>query len=441
MTPHTARPAPRATTRVCKTPIALLKNAISLSSLKTVGGASAPPGLLVLSGKGRPPPRMASPPVGMPVRLSFSDSFITDGSCPARWEECPGNRESLRIRGALRSFVRLDHFKFVFGFQPQTVVEELLDVKAVLLVSVRRVLEIGVLGQVVLVRQKRPHAPQLEDALAAVQHRKLVHGRKLMAEFLEVLAVGFLAALADARVVAVYGLLAQGGGKLFQGGRLRAAEENTGVAVADDGVGVVLVDGLELALRLKHQTRRDFPAADGRHQLFQVGYLPDVGALVNQAAHMDREAPVVHIICFLAQQIEKLAVYHGDQEVKGAVRVAHDEEQRRFPVPQSVQLQLVIPGDLPQLLDVKGRKAGAAGDEDALGRLAVSFQVHLEAGGYFLHKNFRICNRHKQGELVPTRNFLNLFFTNPTSKTLVGLRPNPIFRTKSCWLCVLADTE
>ncbi len=43
----------------------------------------------------------------------------------------------------------------------------------------------------------------------------------------------------------------------------------------------------------------------------------------------------------------------------------------------------------------------------------VSFQVQLEADGYFhnlkrtviLHKNFRICNRRKQGELVPTGNF------------------------------------
>ena len=32
-------------------------------------------------------------------------------------------------------------------------------------------------------------------------------------------------------------------------------------------------------------------------------------------------------------------------------------------------------------------------------------------------------------------------FTNPTSKALVGLRPNPIFRTKLRWLHVSADTE
>ena len=32
-------------------------------------------------------------------------------------------------------------------------------------------------------------------------------------------------------------------------------------------------------------------------------------------------------------------------------------------------------------------------------------------------------------------------FTNPTSKTIVGLRPNPIFSTKLRRLCILADDE
>ena len=64
--PHTPRPAPSATTRVCKTPIALLKNAMTLSSLKTVSGAFAPPGSWngFDGTKGRPPPRTVSPPVG-----------------------------------------------------------------------------------------------------------------------------------------------------------------------------------------------------------------------------------------------------------------------------------------------------------------------------------------------------------------------------------------
>ena len=30
-------------------------------------------------------------------------------------------------------------------------------------------------------------------------------------------------------------------------------------------------------------------------------------------------------------------------------------------------------------------------------------------------------------------------FSNPTSKTLVGLRPNPTFSTKLCWMCILSS--
>ena len=71
---------------------------------------------------------------------------------------------------------------------------------------------------------------------------------------------------------------------------------------------------------------------------------------------MDREPPAVHIVRLFAQQIEQLGVAEGDQEIEGVVRIAHDKEQRRFPVPQGVQLQLVIGRDLPQLRNVKGRK-------------------------------------------------------------------------------------
>jgi hypothetical protein len=59
--------------------------------------------------------------------------------------------------------------------------------------------------------------------------------------------------------------------------------------------------------------------------------------------------------------------------------------------------------------------------ENHFANQTVRFQVQLEADGYFsARKIFRICNRRKQGELVPTRNFLNLFFTNPASKHLLG---------------------
>ena len=103
---------------------------------------------------------------------------------------------------------------------------------------------------------------------------------------------------------------------------------------------------------------------------FQIGDLPDVGALVDQAADMDRQLTAVHIIGFVAEQIEKLGVDHGNQEVKGAVRIAHDKEQRRFPVTQLVQFQLIVHGGIPDFLNIEGCEPGTAGNKNRLGRFA-----------------------------------------------------------------------
>ena len=47
---------------------------------------------------------------------------------------------------------------------------------------------------------------------------------------------------------------------------------------------------------------------------------------------------------------------------------------------------------------------------------------------FFCSENFRVCIRSKQGEPVPSRNFWIRFYKS-SFKTLVGLRPNPIFST------------
>ena len=85
---------------------------------------------------------------------------------------------------------------------------------------------------------------------------------------------------------------------------------------------------------------------------------------------MDGQPSAVMVICLFTQEIEKLGVDQRDQEVKGAVGVRHDEEQRRLPVSQRVQLQLVVGRDVPQFLDVKGRQSGTAGNQDGFGGLA-----------------------------------------------------------------------
>ena len=60
-------------------------------------------------------------------------------------------------------------------------VQELLDIEGVLGVIVGGELVVGVLGQVVLVAQKRAHAPQLQDALAAIQNCQLIPAHKFFA--------------------------------------------------------------------------------------------------------------------------------------------------------------------------------------------------------------------------------------------------------------------
>ena len=69
---------------------------------------------------------------------------------------------------------------------------------------------------------------------------------------------------------------------------------------------------------------------------------------------MDGQLAAVHIIRFVAQKVEELGVDHADEEVEGAVRVRHDEEQRRFLIAQRVQLQLIVHSEVTQLLDVEG---------------------------------------------------------------------------------------
>ena len=69
---------------------------------------------------------------------------------------------------------------------------------------------------------------------------------------------------------------------------------------------------------------------------------------------MDGQFAAVHIICLVAKQVEKLGVDHANEEVEGAVRIAHDEEQCRFLIAQCIQRQLIVHGEVTQFLDVEG---------------------------------------------------------------------------------------
>ena len=78
------------------------------------------------------------------------------------------------------------------------------------------------------------------------------------------------------RLNVINGLLSQNSRQLFQSCWLFASQEDGSIHIADDGIGIIFVNCLELALCLQHQTGRDFTASDGGHQLFQLRNLPDV---------------------------------------------------------------------------------------------------------------------------------------------------------------------
>ena len=255
----------------------------------------------------------------------------------------------------------------LIGLEFQPCGQECFNVKSVLVIRVGSVLEIGVLGNVVLIRKERTHATQLEDALVSVHRRKLILAHQLFPQFLIVERVGGFPATALSGVVGVDGFLAQHGSQLLEGGWLLTAQENGSIHVADDGICIVLIDRLELTLRLQHQTGGDLTASDGGDQLFQTRNLPDIGGFINETAHMDREPAAIHIVGFFAEQVEKLGITHGNKEVEAIVSITHDEEQGSFPVSQSVQLQLIIGRDLTQLCNVEYRKARTTGNQDRLG--------------------------------------------------------------------------
>ena len=68
---------------------------------------------------------------------------------------------------------------------------------------------------------------------------------------------------------------------------------------------------------------------------------------------MDRQSATVFIIRTVTQQVDKLALKHGKNEVEGGVRVAHNQEQYRLFIPDGVQFHFIVLHQLPHLPDVK----------------------------------------------------------------------------------------
>ena len=95
---------------------------------------------------------------------------------------------------------RVEYLVYLIRFRHQPCGEVFLDIEGVPWVRVRQILIIGVTGDIVLIREEGAHAPKLQDALAAVQHRQLVYRGKVFAQLLIVQAVGNLTPAGFSRV-------------------------------------------------------------------------------------------------------------------------------------------------------------------------------------------------------------------------------------------------
>ena len=140
---------------------------------------------------------------------------------------------------------------------------------------------------------------------------------------------------------------------------------------------MVFVQCLALAHSLIKERQADFTGADDGHVLFQPRHLPGVGSLVPQHPHMVGQTPAIGVVSPFTQKVEHLRESEGNQKVVGGVRVADKEEQRRFFIPQLIQLQFVIGHDLPELGNIKGSQPCTAANQNTFGRFAAGELVFL----------------------------------------------------------------
>ena len=78
---------------------------------------------------------------------------------------------------------------------------------------------------------------------------------------------------------------------------------------------------------------------------------------------MNRQPSAVHIIRLFTQQIEELRVDHADQEVEGRIRIRHDEEQCCFLISDGIERELIVHGNVSNLLNIEGSEPCTAANK------------------------------------------------------------------------------
>ena len=114
--------------------------------------------------------------------------------------------------------------------------------------------------------------------------------------------------------------------------------------------------------------RGDLTVADYADEVLEIrDFL--IGELVQQARHMMFERAAV-FQRLVAQDVERLRADHRRDEIKRGIHVGNNAEQRRFPISEHIQFQLVAYPHVAHFLDVERRETSAAGDQDKFRGLA-----------------------------------------------------------------------
>ena len=168
-------------------------------------------------------------------------------------------------------------------------------------VIVRGQLVVGVLGQVLVGAPEMGHTPRSCKIPCRRQHRSSRLGKLDTPSFgtnCRNWAVTWVSKVLNASMVS-FPAFQTGLSELVGSGQKYLA-----VHVTYNGICVVLVDGFQPASRLQNKAGRDFTAADGSLQLFQICPILAHSSIRHRTWIWAVCPP--HIICFIAKQIEKL---------------------------------------------------------------------------------------------------------------------------------------
>lgn len=228
----------------------------------------------------------------------------------------------------------------------------------------------GVPGQIEFVIQNGPFPAHKQQRLVIGKQAHFIGGHQVAACLLVVDAVAAVAAFGLAVGIRVQRFLAQQFRNVFVGFLLVAAEVQQRVAVAHKAFPAVLEQRLELGHVLDHNGHRDFPAAHGGKDLVEVIGQGDVGELVHDAMHMDRQPPAAFPVRHIVQRLEQLGVDHAHKVIQRGVGIRDAAEQGDLPFPDGGQIQLVRAGQLGDLGQVERRQPDPHTDQNGFGGFA-----------------------------------------------------------------------